>query len=75
MRTKLALAGLLAGVAASFVPSASAYCEPEIIVVEGGSGGCRNSCVETGQRYESAREKLDKTGKLPSYWDIFVCPM
>lgn len=77
MRTQLALAGLVAGVAASFAaPSASAYCEPEVIVIEGGSsGGCRNSCVENGERYENAREKFDKTGALPSYWDIFLCPM
>lgn len=75
MRTTLAIAGLVAGLAMPFAPSASAYCEPEIIVVEGGSGGCRNSCVENGERYENAREKFDKTGTLPSYWALFVCPM
>jgi hypothetical protein len=79
MRTQLVLAGLLAGVAATVAPlaPASAYCEPEIIVVEGGSGECRNSCIETGERYEAARHKLgEKYGEMvPSYWDIFVCPM
>lgn len=77
MRAKLALAGLLAGAAASLAaPPASAYCEREIIVLEGQEeSGCRNSCIETGERYENARQKLDKTGLLPSYWALFMCPM
>lgn len=83
MRAKLVLAGLVAGVAATVAPlsPASAYCEPEIILVEGqpSSGGCRNSCVETGERYEAAREKVEWYGggavALPSYWDVFACLM
>lgn len=78
MRTKLLLAGLLAGVATSVVPMApaAAYCEPEVIVIEGGGsgGGCRNSCVETGERYEALREKVTAVD-LPSYWSLFACPM
>lgn len=80
MRTKLVLAGLAAATAAALAPSsASAYCEPEIVVIEGGgSGGCRNSCMETGRAYEKTRESLERrTGVevLPSYWDLFACLM
>lgn len=80
MRARLLVAGLVAGAAVSVVPlaPASAYCEPEIIVVEGQQQGCRNSCMETGERYEKARRVVeDKTGvvALPGYWDLFACPM
>lgn len=77
MRAQLALAGLLAGAAASLAaPPATAYCqEPIIVIEEQPDPGCTNGCVETGERYENAREKLDKTGLLPSYWALFVCPM
>lgn len=78
MRTKLVLAGLLAGLATTVAPlSASAYCEPEIIDT-GEPGGCRNSCMETGARYEKARMVVENkvhAVKLPSYWDVFSCPM
>jgi hypothetical protein len=76
MRTKLAVAGLVAGLGATLAPlsPATAYCEPEIIVVEGQEGGCRNSCIETGQRYEELREKSGSK-LLPSYWALFACPM
>lgn len=79
MRTKLVLAGLAAGAAAFVAPvaPASAYCQEPVIVIDiegSGSGECTNGCVETGERYEEARAKLGNK-LLPSYWDLFVCPM
>lgn len=77
MRTKLALLGLGAAVAAAVLPiaTASAYCDPDTGT---GGSGCNNSCVETGERYEAYRQTIEaKTGHkvaLPSYWDIFLCP-
>jgi hypothetical protein len=81
MRTKLALAGLLAGAAAFVAPApASAYCQEEIVVLsEGGGsgGGCTNSCYQTGEAYENVRtslaEKVSAAEKLPGYWDLFAC--
>lgn len=80
MRHTLALLGLAAGAAAFVAPvaPASAYCQEPVIVIdlEGqGSGGCTNGCVESGNTYESLRGKLPNGDKVPSYWDLFVCPM
>ncbi|HEX8003524.1 MAG TPA: hypothetical protein VF519_12590 [Mycobacteriales bacterium] len=80
MRTKLALLGLAAGAAAFVAPvaPASAYCQEPVIVIDiegGGSGGCTNGCVETGNTYEAARHSLPGGDKIPGYWDLFVCPM
>jgi hypothetical protein len=73
MRTKLATAGLLAGLATALAPvaPAAANCDPQIIAT--GPSGCTNGCMETGKRYEEVRDRLG--GKvLPSYWDLFACP-
>lgn len=74
MRTKIALAALVVGLGVSSAPlsPAAAYCEPQ--PTTNGSSGCTNSCMETGRRYESLRAKLG-TKVLPSYWDLFACPM
>lgn len=81
MRTKLALAGLVAG-AASFVAPvapATAYCQQPVIVIGdgGGSGECTNSCTETGEAYEKVRlaltEKVAAAEAVPGYWDLFAC--
>jgi len=81
MRSRIALAALLAGAAAFVAPvaPASAYCQNEIIVLSdgGGSGECTNGCYETGEAYEKVRlalaEKFAAAEKIPSYWDIFAC--
>ena len=77
MRSKLALAGVVAGAAAFLAPvaPASAYCGPEIIATEGGggSGGCSNGCYETGEAYENVRTSLPVGDKIPGYWDLFAC--
>lgn len=75
MRTTLATAGLLAGLTLAVVPlaPAAAWCDPELDLEGSGSGGCRNSCVENGERYERLRTDHGLPG--PSYWDLFVCPM
>ena len=78
MRVKLALAGLLAGVAATVAPvaPASAYCAEQLIVIDdgGGSGQCTNGCYETGEAYENATASLrEQYPFIPSYWDLFAC--
>lgn len=81
MRSRIALAALLAGAAAFVAPAApaSAYCEHEIVILGdgGGSGECSNSCYETGETYEKVRlalvEKFEAAEVVPGYWDLFVC--
>jgi len=72
MRTKLAVAALVAGLAATLAPlsPASAYCEEDPVLT---TRSCTNSCMENGRRYEELRAKLGLS-VLPSYWDIFLCP-
>jgi hypothetical protein len=82
MRTRIALAGLVAGAAAFVAPvaPASAYCQDQLVILGdgGGSGECTNGCYETGEAYENARTSLaDKVAAaqhIPSYWTLFVCP-
>jgi hypothetical protein len=75
MRTRLALACLVAGLAAlaPIVP-ASAQCDPDPGLLAG-SRSCSNSCTQTGDTWEKARHDLaDKgIGHVPSYWDLFAC--
>lgn len=72
MRTKLAIAGVVAGLAA-LAPAApaSAQCDPQIVT---GGSGCANSCTELGNAVDKATAGLrDKFGVVPSYWDLFAC--
>lgn len=76
MRSKLAIAGLVAGAAAFVAPvsPASAYCAQELISHEGGgSGQCTNGCYEAGEAYENLRAKLPNGDQVPGYWDLFAC--
>jgi hypothetical protein len=76
MRTKLALAGLVAGLAAlAPVAPASAQCDPDPTLSAGATRSCSNSCTETGNAWEKVRGNLaDKgIGGVPSYWDLFAC--
>ncbi len=82
MRTKLAVAALVAGVAATVAPAtpASAYCSEPIVVLDDGSGGggggqtCTNECYTTGEAYENATAELQERFEVvPSYWDLFAC--
>ena len=71
MRSKLVLAGLAVGVAASFLPiaPASAQCDPVLV---GDGGGCSNGCMEAGRTWNGAQEKA--LGKVVvDYWSIFLC--
>jgi hypothetical protein len=75
MRTKLAVAGLVAGLAAlAPVAPASAQCDPDPGIFSG-TRACSNSCTETGNTWEKVRGNLaDKgIGGIPSYWDLFAC--
>ena len=81
MRSKLALAGVVAGAAAFLAPvtPASAYCQQVDISIEGsGSGECTNGCYETGDAYEAVRlalvDKVSAAEHIPGYWDLFACP-
>ncbi len=73
MRSRLALAGVLAGLAAlAPVAPASAQCDPQILA--GGGSGCTNGCTETGNTVDKATAGLrDKFSAVPSYWDLFAC--
>lgn len=76
MRSKLALAGVVAGVAAALAPvaPASAQCDPQIVVIGdgGGSGGCSNGCMDTGNAFNAAQQKA--LGRVVvDYWDYFLC--
>ena len=77
MRSKIALAGLAVGLLTALAPlaPASAQCDPDTGL---GNGGCTNSCIEAGNRYEALRESVEsRVGgvHLPSYWDLFACTM
>ncbi|HEU0130041.1 MAG TPA: hypothetical protein VFQ85_03500 [Mycobacteriales bacterium] len=58
MRSKLALAGLVAGLAAALAPiaPASAQCDPQVFDLEG-SGGCANGCEDFSRTYDSLAEQ------------------
>ncbi|MDQ1713250.1 MAG: hypothetical protein QOE45_2700 [Frankiaceae bacterium] len=74
MRTTLALAGLVAGLAAlAPLAPASAQCDPQVF--DTGGSGCANGCMDNGRWYEEQRATLADKGirGLPSYDSIFLC--
>jgi hypothetical protein len=75
VRTKLALAGLVAGLAAlAPVAPASAQCDPQIGTETG--SGCSNGCTETGNAIDKVLTAVDDrvaAADLPGYWDVFAC--
>lgn len=64
MRTRLALTGLVAAVAACVAPAATAYCGEE--------RPCRTACDDVADTYDRVNDKAGQP--LPGYRDIFMCP-
>jgi hypothetical protein len=73
VRRKIALGIAGVAVAASLAPltSASANCDPDTGL---GDGGCTNGCMSTGAAYENLRAHVGDKAPLPSYWDLVNCP-
>jgi hypothetical protein len=71
MRPKLLLAGIAAGVAASFLPlaPASAQCGPALT---GDGGGCSNPCQSQADAWNGAQKAAFGEVKV-DYWDLFAC--
>jgi len=69
-RTGLVALGLCLAAAVLPLASASANCDPDTGL---GDGGCTNGCMSTGAAYENLRAHAGGD-TLPSYWDLVNCP-
>jgi hypothetical protein len=72
VRSKLALAGLVAGLATAVLPMVPASANCAEAIFPDGTTGCGNPCNDEAAIFNGAQEKA--TGKVVvNYWSLFAC--